>query len=168
LIKQHIINERIRVQEVRLIDEEGQQVGVIPTRQALEQASEKNLDLVLISETARPPVAKIVDYGKYRYQQQKSEKLARKSSRNQVIKEIKMSPKISIHDYQVRVNRGVEFLKKGYKIKLWVWFRGREVIHPELGEAVIKRFLEAIKDLGTADAPMSRSHRSMTVMISPK
>jgi translation initiation factor IF-3 len=151
-----------------LIDHEGTQVGVVALEKAMEMALAKELDLMLVSPESDPPVCKIIDYGQFRYQQRKKEKLAKKAVKSQVIKEIKMSPKISIHDYEVRVNRGMEFLKKGYKIKLTIPFRGREIIHPELGEAIVKRYLESIATLGAADQGIAKAHRSMIVLISPK
>lgn len=108
-----------------------------------------------------------MDYGQFQYQEKKKEKLSRKNSKAQVIKEVKMSPKISIHDFQVRVNRGREFLEKGHTVKLFVPFRGREIVHPELGTNVINRYIEAIKDLGQSDQGINRAARSMMVMITP-
>lgn len=134
---------------------------------ALKNAQDKDLDLVMVSENAKPPVCRIIDYGQYRYQQQKKEKQARKSSKTNVIKELKMSPKISDHDYQVRVNRGREFLGKGYTVKLLIFFRGREIIHPELGSRLVTRFLEDVSDIGKSDQGISKAHRNIIAMISP-
>lgn len=122
----------------------------------------------MVSENTVPPVCKLIDYGQYKYKQQKKEKKSRKSSKSHVIKEIKMSPKISGHDFQIRVNKGLEFLKKGYKIKLLIPFRGREIIHPELGEAVAKKFIESVKEIGQPEHELTRAHRSMVVIIQPK
>lgn len=167
LIKRHIINERIRAQEVRLIGAQGDQLGVVPTVSALAQAKDLDLDLVMVSETSSPPVCRLIDYGQYKYQQQKKDK-SNKKSRGQVTKEVKMSPKISSHDYDVRVNRATDFLKKGHKVKLFVPFRGREIVHPELGTAIIKKFLDEIKEIGVPESGISRAPRAMTVMINPK
>ena len=167
LIKRHVINEKIRASEVRLIGPQGDQLGVVPTVQALSQAQSLGLDLVMVSEGSTPPVCRLIDYGQYKYQQQKKEK-SNKKSRGQVTKEVKMSPKISSHDYNVRVNRATDFLKKGYKVKLFVPFRGREIVHPELGTAIINKFLDEIKEIGVPESGISRAPRAMTVMINPK
>lgn len=167
LIKRHIINDRIRAHEVRLIGSDGDQLGVIPTVQALTKARELDLDLVMVSESSVPPVCRLIDYGQYKYQQQKKDK-QNKKSKGQVTKEVKMSPKISSHDYDVRVNRVTGFLKKGYKVRLFVPFRGREVVHSSLGEAIIKKFLEEIQEIGVPESGIMRAPRVMSVMINPK
>ena len=165
-IKKYIINNRIKAREVRLIDEAGNQVGVVETRVAQEKANAVQLDLVLISETANPPVCKIIDYGQFMYQQKKKEKQSRKSA--QVTKELKMSPKISDHDYRVRLNRGIDFLKKKYKVKLTIFFRGREIVHQSLGETVLNRYIKEISEYGVADKNITRSGRQMIAIINPK
>lgn len=165
-IKKYIINDRIKAKEVRLIDEAGNQVGVVDTRVAQDRANSVQLDLVLISETANPPVCKIIDYGQFMYQQKKKEKQSKKSA--QVTKELKMSPKISEHDYMVRLTKGIEFLKKKYKVKLTIFFRGREIVHQSLGESVLNRFIEQISEYGIADKEITRSGRQMIAIINPK
>ncbi len=129
-------------------------------------ASSIGLDLVLISENANPPVGKIVDYGQYMYQQKKKEKQSRRTA--QVTKEVKMSPKISNHDYQVRVDKTIKFLSKRYKVKVNIFFRGREIVHHSLGVKLIKRFIEDVKEYGTADADIAKSGRSIIATISAK
>jgi translation initiation factor IF-3 len=124
------------------------------------------LDLLLISESSVPPVCKLVNYGQFMYQQKKKDKSARRSA--QVTKELKMSPKISDNDYNVRLNKAKVFLGKKYKIKLTIFFRGREIMHKDLGEKLAKRFLEEISDLGTSDAHLSRAGRNFVIIISPK
>ncbi len=124
----------------------------------------------MVSENAKPPVCKIVNYGQYRYQEQKKERLSRKNNKAQVVKELKLSPKISDNDFNVRINKCKEFLGKGYTVKIVVPFRGREIMHPELGRKVIERFIEIVKDLGSVDQAQGivSANRSMTTMITPK
>lgn len=124
------------------------------------------MDLLLISENSNPPVCKLVNYGQFMYQQKKKEKSARKSA--QVTKELKMSPKISEHDFQVRLNKAKTFLGKRYKIKLTIFFRGREIVHKDLGEQLAQRFLDELKDLGTSDSQLTKAGRNFVVIISPK
>ena len=164
--KKYAVNDRIKAKEVRLIEESGHQFGVINIQEARKISEDKGLDLVLISESSSPPVCKLVNYGQFMYQQKKKEKQSKRSA--QVTKELKMSPKISEHDYQVRVNQGIKFLGKRYKLKLTIFFRGREIMHSELGYDLANRYIEAIKEIGTAESPPARTGRSLTVMISPK
>jgi translation initiation factor IF-3 len=166
LKKKYTVNDRIKAKQVRLIDESGHQFGVINIEEARKVSADKGLDLVLISETSDPPVCKLVNYGQFMYHQKKKEKQSKKSS--QVTKELKMSPKISEHDYQVRVNHGLKFLGKRYKLKLTIFFRGREIMHSELGYDLANRYIDAIKEIGTAESAPARTGRSLTVMISPK
>jgi translation initiation factor IF-3 len=152
---------------VRLIDHDGTQMGVVSIEQARIEASQQKLDLLLVSDAAIPPVCKIIDFGQYKYQQQKKDKASKKGSKGQTVKELKMSPKIGVHDYDLRVRRGIEFLKKGYRVKLSVPFRGREIVHPELGRNLAHKFLEEIKEHGVPDGGISNSHRSLIVHINP-
>jgi translation initiation factor IF-3 len=161
-----MINEQIRAREVRVVEESGNQLGVITIQDARRISTEKGLDLVLISENAVPPICKLVDYGQFMYQQKKKSKQGKKSV--QVTKELKMSPKISEHDYQVRVNQGFKFLEKKYKIKLTIFFKGREIVHSELGYELANRYINDIKELGNAENQPSMSGRSLIVIISPK
>jgi translation initiation factor IF-3 len=162
------INTDIKADTVRLVSEDGEQLGILKTSEAIIQAKEKGLDLLLISDVATPPVCKLIDFGQYKYQQQKKKKQNKKGGKGQVVKELKMSPKISDHDYQVRVNKATEFLKKGYKVKVTLRFRGREIVHPELGKKVIARFIETISEVGVPDAPLNQVNKLMMVMLSPK
>lgn len=161
-----MINEQIRAREVRVVEESGNQLGVITIQDARRISTEKGLDLVLISENTVPPICKLVDYGQFMYQQKKKSKQGKKSV--QVTKELKMSPKISEHDYQVRVNQGFKFLEKKYKIKLTIFFKGREIVHSELGYELANRYINDIKELGNAENQPSMSGRSLIVIISPK
>lgn len=132
-------------------------------------ARQKNLDLLLVSEEANPPVCRLIDFGEFKYQQHKKEKQAKKVVKGQVLKELKMSPKISAHDYQVRVDRGREFLKKGFRVKLCIPFRGREIVHPELGRALVQKYLESVTDLiAPGQADVQSAHRSLVVILNPK
>lgn len=154
--------------EVRLIDADGRQLGVYKSFEALRLAREKGLDLILISPNAQPPVAKIGDYGKFKYEMAKHDKEAKKSQRASVLKEIKLTPKIGEHDLQVRITRVREFLGKKNKIKVNLYFRGREMTHRRFGEAVLARFLEAISDLGVPEAPAKLEGRNLVLLVVPK
>lgn len=153
---------------MRLIDDEGKQIGVVPLQKAISLTEEKHLDLLLVSPEAKPPVCKMINYGQFRYQQQKKERQAKKTVKSQTVKELKMSPKISEHDYQVRVSQGVKFLSKGYKVKLTISFRGREIVHPELGKAVIDRFVTDMSELANTDGQVIRANRTLAVILNPK
>lgn len=166
LKKKYTVNDSIQAKEVRLVEESGHQFGVVNMQDARKISEDKGLDLVLISENTVPPVCKLVNYGQFMYQQKKKEKQNKKGA--QVTKELKMSPKISEHDYQVRVNQGLKFLGKRYKVKLTIFFRGREVVHSELGYDLAERYIQAIKEIGTAESNPMKTGRSLTVMISPK
>lgn len=134
----------------------------------MSQAESNGLDLLLVSPNSEPPVCRILNYGQYQYQQRKKEKQAKKANKQHIVKELKLSPKISSNDFMVRVKRGIDFLGKGYKVKCTVAFRGREIVHLNLGMDVINRFLEALSEVGAQDSEISRAHRSLTVMLRPK
>lgn len=151
---------------MRLIGPEGEQLGVTSIEDARNISSQKQLDLVLISENSAPPVCKLIDYGQFLYKQKKKEKQSKKTS--QIIKEIKMSPKISDHDYTVRLNKSKKFLEKKYKIKVNIFFRGREIVHNELGFKLIQRFIGDISELGSAESDPQRNGRSIIVILAPK
>jgi len=140
---------------VRLIDEEGNQVGVVDTREALRMAQEREYDLVLVSPNAVPPVARLLDYGKWRYEQQQAEKEARKKAKRTEVKSIKFRPKIDEHDYQTKLGHVRRFLEEGHKVKITIMFRGREMAHPELGSRILER---AVADLGPAAVVLSLIH----------
>ena len=161
------INERIRVSEVRLIDEEGNQVGIVPTEQAMERAAEKDLDLVEVAADARPPVARLLDYSKYRYEQEQKAKLARKHQSTITIKEIKLRPKIGQGDYATKRGHVIRFLKARAKVKVTIMFRGREMTHPERGRDLLLRLAEDVKDLGTIESQPLQDGRNMVMMLAP-
>src|SRR5881392_2767591 len=158
----------IRAAEVRLIDHEGKQVGVVPLQQAQDMAREKVLDLVEISPSASPPVCKIMDYGKYEFQQKKKQSEAKKKQKGIVVKEVQLRPRIDEHDYDFKKNNIVRFLQHGDKVKATVRFRGREMSHMELGREVLDRLLVDIKDFGVSENanPDVQGNR-MTIVIAP-
>ena len=161
-------NEQIRFPKIRVIDNEGAQVGIITPKEALSLAQEKNLDLVLISETADPPVCKIMDYGKYKYEQDKKLKEAKKKQHNADVKEVKMRYKIEEHDYNVRVKNAQRFLKSGDKVKATVSFRGREIQHANLAEELLRRMAADLEDYGEVQQYPKREGRNMMMLLSPK
>ncbi len=154
--------------ELRVVGDDGAQFGVMRTQEALSLAREKGTDLILIAPTAKPPVAKLSDYGKFKYQQTKHQKEAKKSQHASVVKEIKLSVKIGEHDLMVRVAKTREFLEKKNKVKVSLFFRGREVTHKEIGERVIQRFVEKIEDLGVPEGRSKMEGRNMVLLIVPK
>ena len=162
------INERIRVPQVRLIDTTGEQIGIVPTREALRMALEKGYDLVEISPTAKPPVCKIMDYGKYKYELNKKAKSARKKQHIIQMKEMRLRPKIEEHDYQFKLKHIREFLEKGSKVKIFVEFRGREMAHQELGHKIIQRLEEDLKDLGIIEQKAKMEGRNLSLTFMPK
>jgi len=162
------INRRIRIPQVRVIDEDGTQVGVIPTSEALAMAEERDLDLVEVSPKARPPVCKIMDYGKYMYQMNKRAKEAKKRQHVTHLKEIKMRPKIEPHDYAFKTRHAREFLDEGDKVKCTVIFRGRELAHKELGRRLMERAIEDLSDIANVEVSIRSEGRSMTMVLSPK
>lgn len=160
-------NDRIRVPEVRLIDEEGGQVGVVKTDDARQMAVERGLDLVEISPTARPPVCKIMDHGKYLFQQKKKQAEAKKKQKTIVVKEVQFRPRIDEHDYEFKKNHVVRFLKDEAKVKAIIRFRGREMAHKELGKEVLDRLLADIKELGEAEGHPGMQGNRMIQIINP-
>lgn len=162
------INGEIRDKEVRLIGDAGQQLGVVSAREAQRIANEKNLDLVKIAPQAIPPVCRVMDYGKYRFEQAKREKEAKKKQKVVEIKEVRLSLKIDVHDFQTKVNQAIKFLKSGDRVKVSVRFRGREMAHTELGTGVLVRFEEACKEIGTVDKRPKMEGRSMVMFLSAK
>ncbi len=163
-----MINEEIRDHEVRLIGPDGEQLGVMPTRQAMDIAEEKELDLVKIAPTAKPPVCKLMDYGKFRYEQSKRDKEARKNQKVITVKEVRLSPTIEEHDTQVRVRDCIKFLQDGNKIKVSIRFRGRMVTHSDIGLQVMNSFFDQVKDYAVMDRAPATEGRTMTMMLSPK
>jgi translation initiation factor IF-3 len=161
------INERIRVPEVRLIDETGQQVGIIPTREAMRIAQEKDLDLVEVAPDAKPPVCRILDYSKYKYEQIQKQKAARKHQQQINVREIKFRPKIAQHDYDTKKGHVMRFLKARDKVKVTIMFRGREMAHPERGEMILNRLAEELAELAVVEQRPQQDGRNMTMMLAP-
>lgn len=162
------INEEIREKEVRVIGPDGNPLGIMSSKEALQIAQRENLDLVNISPKAVPPVCKIMNYGKYRFEQAKREKEAKKKQKTVEIKEIRLSLKIDTHDFETKVNQAKKFLEHGDRVKVAIRFRGREMAHPELGNATIKRFADACADVGVIDKLPKMEGRSLIMFISAK
>jgi len=167
VVHQDRINEQIRVPKVRLVDSDGAQIGIKPTSEALEYAFGKNLDLVEVAASADPPVARVMDYGKYRYEQEQKAKLARKHQLQILIKEIKLRPKIGIHDYETKKGHVVRFLHQRAKVKVTIMFRGRENLHPERGRDLLLRLAEDVKELGQIEQPPLQDGRNMVMVLGP-
>jgi len=167
-IKELQINEQIREREVRLIDVDGEQVGVVPSKKALEMAYDKKLDLVKVAPNAKPPVCRIMDYGKYKYEMAKKEKEARKNQKVINIKEIRLTPNIEEHDLNVKANKAIGFLKDGDKVKVSVRFRGRQMGHTDMGREVLGKFIEITSEVGTVDKRPKMEGRNMVMYLVPK
>jgi translation initiation factor IF-3 len=161
------INERIRVPEVRLIDEQGNQIGVLKTPDALAFAQERDLDLVEVAPEARPPVCRVLDYSKYKYEQAQKVKQARKHQQQITIREIKFRPKIAQHDYDTKKHHVERFLRHKDKVKVTIMFRGREVTHPERGTAILERLAEELAEIGVVEQHPMQEGRNMTMMMAP-
>jgi len=164
------VNEMIRAQQVRVIDEEGAQLGIMSPRDASKEATERGLDLVEVAPQADPPVCRIMDYGKYRYQQSKRAKESRKHQHTTTVKEIKYRPKIDDHDFAFKTNHVREFLEEGNKVKVTIMFRGRELAHPEFGHHLLARVIEATKDLCQEELDPRRGRiegRNMSLVLTP-
>ncbi len=166
--EKYVINDRIRAESVRLILDDGEQRGVVSIQEAKQLAADRNLDLLLVSDKSNPPVCRLVNIGQYKYQQQKKDKQSKKAKRNQVVKELKMSPKISSHDFGIRIQKGRKFLQSGYKVKVSIAFRGREITHMDIGEELINKYISEVEDLGAVDGTVMRSGRSLIAMIHAK
>ncbi len=162
------INERIRFPKIRAIDTDGTQLGILSPQEALRIAEEKELDLVLVSDKADPPVCRIMDYGKYKFEQEKKAREARKKQHTADVKEVKMRYKIEDHDYQVRVNQAVRFLKDGDKVKATITFRGREIQHSDLAEDLLKRMAIDLEEVAEVQQAPKREGRNMMMLLSPK
>jgi translation initiation factor IF-3 len=161
------VNERIRVPEVRVIGEDGTQIGVMRTEDALRLAQERELDLVEVAPDARPPVCRILDYSKYKYEQTQKQKAARKHQQQITIREIKFRPKIAEHDYATKKGHVERFLRHKDKVKITIMFRGREVTHPERGQQILDRLAEELQELGTVEQRPNLDGRNMTMMLGP-
>ncbi len=161
------INERIGVREVRLVDEDGKQIGVIDTKEALKMAQDRDLDLVEVAPDSRPPVARLLDYSKYKYEQEQKAKQARKHQQQINVREIKLRPKIADHDYMTKKGHVERFLKQGDKVKVTIMFRGREQAHPDRGRNLLKRLFEDLDGLGVIEQNPLQEGRNMHMLVAP-
>ena len=163
-----MLNEQIRDKEIRLVGEDGEQLGIMSAKDALKMAKEANLDLVKIAPTAKPPVCKIVDYGKYRYEQARREKEAKKKQKVTEVKEIHLSPNIDVNDLTTKANQARKFVEKGNKVKVALRFRGREMAHMATGKEVLDTFFEKLSDVAVVEKPAKLEGRSMIMVLAQK
>ena len=161
------INERIRVSEVRLVDEDGSQIGVVKTDEALRMATERDLDLVEVAPESRPPVARLLDYSKYKYEQEQKAKAARKHQQQVNVREIKLRPKIADHDYETKKGHVVRFLRHGDKVKITIMFRGREQAHPERDRALLQRLFDDLDGMAVVEQGPQQEGRNMHALLAP-
>lgn len=166
--KEHMINDEIRAKEVRLVGAEGEQIGIKPIREALQMAIDLNLDLVNVAPTAKPPVCRIMDYGKFRYEQQKKEKEARKNQKIVDVKEVWFRANIEEHDYQTKLRNVIKFLNDGDKVKCSVRFRGREITHADIGQKILERVKTEVAELSSVERHPKLEGRSMIMILAPK
>jgi translation initiation factor IF-3 len=166
-VPQARINDNIRASQVRLIDDDGSQLGIKPTREAMQYAFDKGLDLVEVASQADPPVARVMDYGKYRYEQEQKAKLARKHQTQINVKEIKLRPKIGQHDYNTKKGHVERFLNQRAKVKVTIMFRGRETSHPERGRDLLMRLAEDVKEIGQIESQPLLDGRNMVMVLGP-
>jgi translation initiation factor IF-3 len=166
-VPQARINDYIRAPQVRLIDDHGNQLGIKPTREAMQYAFDKGLDLVEVASQADPPVARVMDYGKYRYEQEQKAKLARKHQTQINVKEIKLRPKIGVHDYNTKKGHVERFLNQRAKVKVTIMFRGRETTHPERGRDLLMRLAEDVKEIGQIESQPLLDGRNMVMVLAP-
>lgn len=163
-----LLNEGIRSREVRLIDQNGEQLGIKSKNEALEIAARVNLDLVLVAPNAKPPVARIMDYGKFKFEQQKKEREARKNQKIISVKEVRLSPTIEEHDFNTKLRNAIKFLEKGDKVKASIRFKGRAITHKEIGQRVLIRFAQSCNDVGVVESHPKMDGRSMFMVLAPK
>jgi translation initiation factor IF-3 len=163
-----MVNDGIRAREVRLIAADGEQLGIKSKQDAIALAEGANLDVVLVAPNAKPPVARIMDYGKYRFELQKKQRDARKKQKTINIKEVRLSPTIEDNDFQTKLNNAVKFLNKGAKVKVSIRFRGRAITHKEIGRKVLLKLAEATKDVATVESSPKMDGRSMFLLLAPK
>ena len=161
------VNKEIRAAKVRVISHTGEQIGIISLQEALARADEAGLDLVEIVPGSNPPVCKIINFGKFRYDQTKREKESKKSQHQIKIKEIKLKPNIDLHDLETKLRHARDFIAKGYKVKITCMFRGRELSHPEIGEKVVRKFCEQLEDIAMLESPIKMLGRILTVVLAP-
>ncbi|UCF39378.1 MAG: translation initiation factor IF-3 [Acidobacteriota bacterium] len=162
------VNHQIRAREIRVIDEDGNQLGIMSPDDARPMADEKGLDLVEIAPTAKPPVCRIMDYGKYRYEQSKKAHEAKKHQKTVQVKEVKFRPKIDVHDYEFKKKHAIRFLEAQNKVKATIMFRGREVTHPEIGEQILNRLRDDLVEYAVVERRPKREGYTMTMILSPK
>ena len=167
-ISEVLINEQIRVPEVRVISSTGEQLGIMTIEEALQKAEDQELDLILIAPTAKPPVCRIVDYNKYRYEQSRREKDAKKKQKVVEVKEIRFSPNIDTNDLNTKSNNARKFLEKGNRVKVTLRFRGREMAHINQTKGVLDEFAESLKDIANVDKPARMEGRNMSIVLAPK
>ena len=165
---EHQINEDIRDKEVRLISDTGEQLGIVSSKEAMDIAIRKGMDLVKIAPQAQPPVCRIMDYGKYKFDQAKKEKEARKKQKTVDIKELRLSPSIDTHDVQVKVRKAIEFLKNGDKVKISIRFRGREIGHSKSATIILENFARDVEEYGVIDKPPKMEAKSLVMFLAPK
>lgn len=168
IISELMINEQIRDREIRLIGEDGEQLGIMSARDAMKLAREANLDLVKIAPTAKPPVCKIIDYGKYRYEQARKEKEARKKQKTIEVKEVRLSPNIDTNDLNTKVNQARKFVSSGNKVKVAVRFRGRELARTAVGKTILEDFAQKLSDIAVIDKPAKLEGKSMVMFLVEK
>lgn len=161
------VNERIRIREVRLIDEDGKHIGVIPTNEALDTARERGLDLVEVDPNASPPVCRLMDYGKFRYEESRREREARKKQKAAQVKEIRLKPNIDDHDLETKIRHARRFLSAGDKVKVSVRFRGRQNLHRDLGQELLMRVVHDLEDIGKVDQMPKSEGQDMSTLLSP-
>lgn len=166
--KKVLLNEEIREKEIRVVSQDGEQLGIISSREALRIAEERELDLVMISPTAKPPVCKIMDYGKFVYEQSKKDKEAKKKQKVVNLKEVRVSPKIEEHDVSIKANNARKFLMDGDKVKITVRFRGREADYSHVGEKILANFAEKLSDVSSIEKPAKLEGRNMIMILAPK
>ncbi|WP_421659295.1 translation initiation factor IF-3 [Leptothermofonsia sp. ETS-13] len=162
------INERIRFPKIRVIDADGSQLGIMSPREAVQIAEERELDLVLVSDKADPPVCRIMDYGKFKFEQEKKAREAKKKQHTVDVKEVKMRYKIEDHDYNVRINQAKRFLKDGDKVKATIMFRGREIQHSDIAEELLKRMAEDLQEVAEVQQAPKKEGRNMMMLLAPK
>ena len=164
--RSHRINHEIKLPEIRVVDSEGNMLGILPTREALRMAEEKEMDLVEIAPQAKPPVCKIIDFGKFTYEIQKKEKTAKKNQQQQLMKEVRFKWRTDTHDFNFKVRHARDFLDDGNKVKASVMFRGREITHQEIGKELLERFVLELLDVAKVDSPIKMEGRNLSVIMS--
>jgi len=167
IVKKLRINERITASDVRLVGEKGEQLGIVPLKQALDVARKHNFDLVEVAPTAAPPVCRLLDYGKYKYEQEKREREARKNQRVSLLRQVRLRPKIDSHDFEAKARLVKKLLGEGDKVRVTVMFRGREVTHPEIGWRLLQRMSESLNDVSSMESQPSMDNRNMNMILSP-